>query len=454
MEDNMGHTLAAEKEQDERCQKAYTNHLSQVNESRNVIASQDIYNAQGILLIKKGAVIDERAAKKIVQYKLLKPLEEDVTVENTIDGRQLFNFIMQGIDSEDDFGLLHQSLNIEDELKEYCLVYGSYPMLVQKLTVLSIQLPKEFMGGLLSAYNSLAIARKLHMDFESKKIVFLAGLLHDIGMLHIDPKIVKKVGKYTPEEWRTMQAHTVIGQKILSNIPKLPPLVAQAVLEHHERTDGAGYPKGAMEPQLSHEGQIVAMSDTLFAIYSNKLRKQGRFYSDLIPIMQMNSTLHFYPIYEAWVQIMRAAELPDKRATDDEDIPTLIDDLIKNFYYFLGVYEMTDPLLKIFPKNYKQLAIVFNMAERLYSIISSNGILQKEHRDWLIKVKKEQLVDEYIEIERTALIHAELRWQIQQSNQVLHLILTDHPTLDQIYLDNIKFLIGKHQETEQEHGAK
>mgnify|MGYP000140754879 CR=1 FL=1 len=412
----------------EHCKKAYTNHLSEVNQSRKVIASEDIYNAQGILLIKKGNELDKKAASKIVQFKLQQPLEDSISIEKSIDGQKLYQLIMSDINNHEDYLLIHQSLNIEDELREFCHIYNSYPILVQKMTVLSVQLPRVFRGGLFAAYTGLALANKLKLATEKRLSIFLAGLLHDVGMLHINPEIVKKKGKYTPEEWRSMQAHTIIGEKALSGISKLSPIVRKSVLEHHERTDGSGYPRGLVGAELSLEGQVVAMSDSLFAIYTNKLHQQGRSYKEVIPIIQMNSSVHFYHVYEAAVQLMRRANIPDKRAIKDQDIPDVIDKLLAESSRLLGFYKIGKDVVTKLPRgtNFKQLNIAINMIDRIYNTTTASGILYKEYRNWLATVKETQSVSEYIEIERSELVHAEFRWQILQLSRALQVAITEH----------------------------
>jgi len=445
----MGHLKLVE---DNSQKDAYVRHLSEVNEAQQVVASEDIYNAQGILLIKKGQFLDEKAAKRIVQYKLLKPLEENVALENDFCGNQLFDYIINLIAGVEEFRLIHESLNIEDELKELCIIYNSYPLLVQKMTVMSIQLPKTFRSGVASACLSLSIAHRLHMDFEAKKVVFLAGLVHDIGMLHIDPAIVKKEGKFEPDEWRTMQAHAVIGYKTLDEIPRLPEGVAMAVLEHHERTDGAGYPKGSVGRQLSLEGQIVAMSDSVFAIYTNRLVNAGHSFKEVLPVVQMNSRVHFYHVYQAFVAVLNGANLPDKRRAEGEKIASIADRTVQDFYQLLAIHQVGEPLVKNIPRgtNFKQLNIALSMLERIYNSISSSGILLEQHLDWLLAMKNTVDDEECLEVERASLMHTEIQWQMHQLYRTLHSVLTEHPAIAEEVKKVIYYFLTRVEEIEKE----
>lgn len=86
------------------------------------------------------------------------------------------------------------------------------------------------------------------------------GLLHDIGKIGIDEKVLNKEGKLTEEEWREMKRHSEIGFRILGAVTDFSHL-ARAVLEHHERWDGSGYPKGLAERDICLEARILAVAD-------------------------------------------------------------------------------------------------------------------------------------------------------------------------------------------------
>jgi len=410
----------------------YTGHLSEVNQSKKVIATEDIYNAQRVLLVRKGAELDSRAANKIIQFKLLTPLEQQVAIEDTIDGRKIFAFILKGIGSDTAASSIHNNLNIEDELRELCLAYNNYPILVQKLTVLYNQLPQLFQTALITAYVSYIIAHKMNLDFESKKVVFLAGLCHDFSMLHLDPSLVAKNENFTIEEQKALKVHPIVGEKILSNVPNLPAGVSHAVLQHHERTDGGGYPRGLWADKLSIESQILAFVDSIYSVYRKRLVIHGYTIKELIPVMQMNSSLHFYRVYEAMTMIIRNAQLPDKYVVKDEDMPLLIDELLKDFLHFVTRYKAGMPLLRDLPRGtqHRKLNIANASSDRLYTVISSCGLLLPEYRDWLLRVKEEQLTEEYMDVERAALEHAEYYWHQHELDEMLAEALTEHPDLD------------------------
>jgi HD-GYP domain-containing protein (c-di-GMP phosphodiesterase class II) len=103
------------------------------------------------------------------------------------------------------------------------------------------------------------IGRVLGLD------VALAGLLHDVGKIHVPDKILTKEGPLTAEEWVQLQQHPYHSFRILCPIN---PEIASICLRHHERPDGRGYPLGETEVRV--EANVIAAADTLHAICSKR----------------------------------------------------------------------------------------------------------------------------------------------------------------------------------------
>jgi putative nucleotidyltransferase with HDIG domain len=258
-----------------RCD-AYAEHLCEVNTVKEVVASEDIRNDQGALLIQKGQKITSAVVDRIVKFKLLRPLESSVNISDALSGERLLQAIVDMSQGQPGLIQLQASAGFESLLKDCCGIYSGYDLLIQKLTVMSVQMPREYSKTLFVAWLSLVIADQMKLDAVAVRSVFLAALAHDIGMLHISRELLDKQDTLSAQEWKAICSHVVIGQKILEQIKGMPSSVGKAVLEHHERCDGTGYPRALFAPQLNVIGRIVSMADTVIAIYLNKLRPNGR----------------------------------------------------------------------------------------------------------------------------------------------------------------------------------
>jgi HD-GYP domain-containing protein (c-di-GMP phosphodiesterase class II) len=113
----------------------------------------------------------------------------------------------------------------------------------------------------------------------------IAAFFHDIGMLEIPAEIYDKPDKLDGSEWIEMKRHPEYSFKIANNIPGFPKRALIAILQHHERADGSGYPKGILSEKISESSRIIAITDVFDALTSRKI------YRDELAIHEGLSTL-------------------------------------------------------------------------------------------------------------------------------------------------------------------
>lgn len=114
---------------------------------------------------------------------------------------------------------------------------------------------------------SLEMAQRLGCSGTDFKVLRQGALLHDIGKLAIPDAILWKPGPLTPEEWVIMKTHVNIGHQLVRDIPFLNS-AAELILTHHERHDGAGYPRGLAGAEIPLCARIFAVADTFDAMTS------------------------------------------------------------------------------------------------------------------------------------------------------------------------------------------
>lgn len=116
---------------------------------------------------------------------------------------------------------------------------------------------------------SKLIASKVYTDPMALHKIYNIALLHDIGKIGIPDIIINKPGKLTDDEYHTIKEHTLMGEKILSEITSVPELINGAKY-HHERYDGKGYPCGIKGDQIPEIAAIIAVADAYDAMTSNR----------------------------------------------------------------------------------------------------------------------------------------------------------------------------------------
>ena len=116
---------------------------------------------------------------------------------------------------------------------------------------------------------ALAIATALDLPAQTQEAVGVASLLHDIGKIAIPMEILAKPSTPSAVEWEMIRAHSAQGASFLEGI-ELPWKIQEIILQHHERLDGSGYPKGLREEQIRLEARIIAVSDVVEAMSSHR----------------------------------------------------------------------------------------------------------------------------------------------------------------------------------------
>ena len=119
------------------------------------------------------------------------------------------------------------------------------------------------------AHYARAIAAELDLDRWSVETVHRAGYVHDIGKICLPESVLLKPGPLDEEEMALVRLHPAMGARILEGRGGLDPLVP-AVLHHHERWDGSGYPDGLAGTDIPLEARIVFLADAYDAMTSDR----------------------------------------------------------------------------------------------------------------------------------------------------------------------------------------
>ncbi|WP_329337330.1 HD-GYP domain-containing protein [Streptomyces sp. NBC_01352] len=122
---------------------------------------------------------------------------------------------------------------------------------------------------------SMMIARELGMPDERVEVLRFAGILHDVGKLGVPTRLLRKDGPLTPEERRVIELHPEYGHEMVRGISFLGEARA-AVLHHHERLDGSGYPYGLVGGQIPESARVVAVADAFDAMTSTRCYSRAR----------------------------------------------------------------------------------------------------------------------------------------------------------------------------------
>ncbi len=116
---------------------------------------------------------------------------------------------------------------------------------------------------------AVTMGKKWKLSQEDIEDIDIAAKLHDIGKIGLRDELLLKKGELSEEEFEIVKKHPVIGSEILRPIPSLSRVIP-AVLSHHERMDGTGYPEGLAGDQIPFFARIIAVADTYHALTSDR----------------------------------------------------------------------------------------------------------------------------------------------------------------------------------------
>ena len=138
------------------------------------------------------------------------------------------------------------------------------------------------------------IGQVINLSQKSLDELELLSMLHDIGKVGIDDRILNKPDSLTKEEWTVMKKHSEIGYRIVSATPDLAS-VAEYILCHHERWDGKGYPQGLKGDQIPLLSRILAVADSFDAMTEDRVYRKAMSKDKAFEEIRRNAGLQFDP---------------------------------------------------------------------------------------------------------------------------------------------------------------
>jgi PAS domain S-box-containing protein len=149
------------------------------------------------------------------------------------------------------------------------------------------------------------IAQEMRLPSDTVNNIRMAGIIHDIGKISVPAETLSKPGKLRDMEFSLIKVHPQAGYDILKDVG-LPYPVAGTVLQHHERLDGSGYPRGLKGEQILLEAQIIGVADVVEAILSHRpYRKALGIDAALDEIEKNKGILYNEKVVEACVRLFR-----------------------------------------------------------------------------------------------------------------------------------------------------
>jgi putative nucleotidyltransferase with HDIG domain len=169
-----------------------------------------------------------------------------------------------------------------------------------------------------------AIAREIGLSEWRINGIRVAGLLHDVGKMVVPAEILSKPGKISEHEFSIIKTHPIVGYEILKKV-EFPWPVTDAILQHHERLDGSGYPNGLSGDQITLEAKILGAADVVEAMSSHRPYRPSLGIDNALAQLTQNKNVLYDPeVVEACLALFHKKKFEFEQASSE-----LITDFVK-----------------------------------------------------------------------------------------------------------------------------
>ncbi len=142
---------------------------------------------------------------------------------------------------------------------------------------------------------SIVLGVALKMDREELCNLGFAALLHDIGKVFVNRDILNKAGRLTSTEFEVIKTHSLLGCNHIKKAHSVPNSTYMAILDHHEKYAGGGYPNNLKGDEISWYGRIIAIADVYDALTSDRPYRKAMLPSDAMEYVMAYTTIQFDP---------------------------------------------------------------------------------------------------------------------------------------------------------------
>lgn len=407
-----------------------------VAEERQVEATEDIYSENGMKLVAKGYAINRSMRDRLIEHKLIKPLEDCMAVSDGVTGKRCAETAERMLDT---YPVLRAMCTSERRASPVQLIADSTfaGRLQTLLTVYTEHQAGKLDHAVCVALVALSLTQRMMPgETDALSVMLVAALSHDVGELYIDPKYLQKGVELGPKEWRHIAAHPVIANNLLKDLTGLAKPAAALIMDHHERLDGFGYPQGRRSGEVSESSQILAVAEML----GGMLDKGGGLLQQAEVAVKLIHGEFSRPVIDVVSRTFQEHREIDA-ATNNEALRDALTRSRELGERLDGILRVQDSYKPMFDRGSPPFKFLWRHAtERFESIRrawSSTGLDVQPEGSWL--------TGEPTAMQReVAIIQKEINWRLKELDRELHarvirLAAGDLPMLER-YLKDVRAL--------------
>lgn len=249
--------------------KHFTKAVTELGEKRPVLTTQAIFNDRGIKIIEKGVQVNAGLYERLMAHKLNVPLEQSVASTPTITGPLLRTQAEEVMRDVPFFERIAADPKTRSLLLDALTKLPLPGPIAFQLTLAYEVRPVLFRHSVLMALFSAWMTQGLLVSRFDVSVASAAGLLHDIGMQHLDPVLLAPQSVIDRDQRRQLYSHPLVSTLLVERHHEYPRELLRAVREHHEFLDGSGYPGNLAGDAISPLGRILSLGELVTSLLAS-----------------------------------------------------------------------------------------------------------------------------------------------------------------------------------------
>lgn len=393
--------------------------------ARGYVSFKRIKDKAGKTVIKKGSKLAYKMVERLAKKETAAISKTFADTEELISSKKVIQDIDAFVESFADLRAIEKNVQCHAVVNDLGYSVNLPPEIKYYLTIMSSQFPELYRKSLFCAWFSTLLAKQQEQGKEQLKETFLVGLLHDLGLLFVPENMHKKLNGFTPTEWQYYQRHAIYSKVIIQNVWPDEEGLLRAVLLHHERGDGFGFPFAYTSEKIPPSSKLVAISDYVYELRFNNIKAPLKSMLDVLPFIKANSLRFSGDIYPIFKELAKGCNLEPTLLLRPENIAKVIEEVIERTLVlnqlFIHLFTLKHVLLNgEFPKYGKK---VENICDLLQSVRDKSGMISNEYMESIHALEEEEWANAIVDVQEADILQTELIRLVDKTQSIIFMLL-------------------------------
>ena len=243
--------------------------ILEASETRRIIAATDIFDLAGTKLWARNQPVSASLQRKLLDRQLRRPLESCLVAEDGVTPASLVRSLQALLQRDSSLAPILRTHGARLLREAACLPL--HPVAQLLLTAAESARPQSFDHAVTAMALNGALMASSGGETGAVRLAMLCGLLHDVGEMYIDPRYCEDEADRDLDvhSYRQLVVHPHVGALLVAQLTDYPKAMARAILEHHERLDGSGYPHALQGDRITALGRLLAVTEATLGAAPN-----------------------------------------------------------------------------------------------------------------------------------------------------------------------------------------